>query len=154
MIHATAIKYRKIGLLITGMSGAGKSELALRLIKHGGILIADDQVRLENQNNELIASAPDTLRGLIEVYGIGIVKQDYVEQAPIHAVLELTHRDYIERLPEPAYDMLEGIKLPRIAFDPFGNAAIEKLDVIVDCIAGAMMVDGCLENGQAVHAVS
>ena len=62
------------GVLIMGRSGAGKSDLALRLIERGAILVSDDRTELVLTGGALIARAPANLRGLIEVRGVGIVQ--------------------------------------------------------------------------------
>ena len=54
-IHATLISYKNKGILLTGKSGSGKSDLALRMIiNNKAKLVADDRVILENIGNKLI----------------------------------------------------------------------------------------------------
>ena len=52
-----------LAVLLRGSSGAGKSDLALRLIDQGACLVADDQTELRLADGELLASAPQTIRG-------------------------------------------------------------------------------------------
>ena len=59
--------------LLLGESGAGKSDLALRLIAAGAQLVADDRVELSVESNRLIARAPANLAGLIEIRNVGII---------------------------------------------------------------------------------
>lgn len=61
------------GVLITGESGMGKSEAALELVKEGNILISDDRVDVEHVHNSIIGHAPDIIKGLLEIRGIGII---------------------------------------------------------------------------------
>src|SRR5450631_3047929 len=77
--HGVLIEMYGAGVLITGKSGAGKSECALELISRGHSLVADDVVNIECEDGRLFGSAPDNFLGLIEVRGIGIfdVRQLY-----------------------------------------------------------------------------
>lgn len=61
------------GILITGESGMGKSEAALELIRDGQVLVADDRVDVQKIHNVLVGYAPDILKGMMEIRGIGIV---------------------------------------------------------------------------------
>lgn len=65
-VHAT-------GVLITGESGTGKSELALGLLDRGHQLIADDAVDIRLTPNGLVGRSPGELAGRIEVRGLGIL---------------------------------------------------------------------------------
>ena len=72
-VHATCLSIDDVGLLIRGPSGIGKSDLALRLIDKGARLVADDRVGLLVSDNHVIARAPATLAGLLEVRGLGML---------------------------------------------------------------------------------
>ncbi|GIP34285.1 HPr(Ser) kinase/phosphatase [Paenibacillus sp. J2TS4] len=73
-IHGVLIDVYSIGVLITGSSGIGKSETALELVKRGHRLIADDAVEIrQTAENILIANAPDLLKHLLEIRGVGII---------------------------------------------------------------------------------
>ncbi len=61
-------------MLITGPSGSGKSDLALRLLDRGFTLVSDDQTIVKRDGNRLLASAPPTIAGKLEIRGIGIVE--------------------------------------------------------------------------------
>ena len=61
------------GVLLLADSGMGKSETALELIRDGQVLIADDRVDLQKIHNRIVGHAPDLLRGMLELRGIGIV---------------------------------------------------------------------------------
>ncbi|HSZ10726.1 MAG TPA: hypothetical protein VK759_01030, partial [Rhizomicrobium sp.] len=78
---------RDAGILILGESGAGKSELVLQFIAQGAVLVADDRVELSVRGGKLIARAPKTLAGLIELRGIGVVKLPYKREARIALVV-------------------------------------------------------------------
>jgi HPr kinase/phosphorylase len=121
-VHASAVKVGDGAVLIRGPSGAGKSRLAFDLILAGragqippSILVGDDRVRLDTGRGELLVRPMPELAGLIEIRGLGIRRCDFVDEARVLLVADLSAPDG-ERLP-PA-DALQtavcGIKLPRI----------------------------------------
>jgi len=68
-----------VGVLITGKSGIGKSEVALELIRRGYILVADDMVELyQLEKGVIIGEAPDLLKHYLEIRGVGIVNVVYL----------------------------------------------------------------------------
>lgn len=72
--HGVLIEVYGEGILLTGESGVGKSETAMELVKRGHRLIADDAVEIRrNSTDELVGTAPELIRHLIELRGIGIV---------------------------------------------------------------------------------
>ncbi|MFC5700663.1 HPr(Ser) kinase/phosphatase [Cohnella faecalis] len=73
-IHGVLVDVYGIGMLITGGSGIGKSETALELVKRGHRLVADDAVEIrQTSDNSLYGSAPDLIRHLLEIRGLGIL---------------------------------------------------------------------------------
>nr|MBP3598783.1 HPr(Ser) kinase/phosphatase [Eubacterium sp.] len=73
-IHGVLVDIYGEGVLITGESGIGKSEVALELIHRGHRLVSDDVVEIKKVSDEtLIGTAPDITRHFIELRGIGIV---------------------------------------------------------------------------------
>lgn len=108
-IHATALRLGKagaifgapknFGLLLTGRSGSGKSDLALRLMALGAELVADDRTDLFVSRGCLIAKAPARIAGLLEVRGVGILQLPHTEKVPIGLVVRLGGR--VKRLPDP-----------------------------------------------------
>ena len=72
-IHGVLLSIFGTGVLITGKSGVGKSELALELIQKGHILIADDRVDVIRAHNSIIGFAPKILHGMLEIRGVGII---------------------------------------------------------------------------------
>ena len=112
LIHASCVLWQGMGVLLRGPSGIGKSDLALRLIEDGAVLVADDQVLLTREGDHLFAEPPDTLAGLLEVRGLGILRFPHEKRAPVGLVVDLVEPDQVDRLPEPArIDLLE-ISLP------------------------------------------
>jgi len=73
-LHGVLVDVYGEGILITGESGSGKSETALELVKRGHRLVADDAVEIKKVSEKtLVGSAPELIRHLIEIRGIGII---------------------------------------------------------------------------------
>lgn len=73
-MHACFIEVYGEGVLITGKSGVGKSETALELVKRGHRLVADDIVEVRRVSSKtLVGTAPDIIRHMIEIRGIGFL---------------------------------------------------------------------------------
>jgi HPr kinase/phosphorylase len=109
-IHATCVLLRgageafgappDAGVLLKGPSGSGKSDLALRLIDRGGMLVADDRTELFRDGTALAARAPCALAGLLEIRGVGILELPYAASAKITLVVELVSKADVVRFPE------------------------------------------------------
>jgi HPr kinase/phosphorylase len=73
-IHGVLVDVYGIGMLITGSSGIGKSETALELVKRGHRLVADDAVEIhQTADHVLTGTAPELIRYLLEIRGVGII---------------------------------------------------------------------------------
>ena len=73
-VHGVFMEVMAIGVLITGPSGIGKSELALELITRGHRLVADDAPQFSRLAPEIInGSCPESLRDFLEVRGLGVI---------------------------------------------------------------------------------
>ncbi|ASS90269.1 MAG: HPr kinase/phosphorylase [Bacillaceae bacterium] len=73
-VHGVLVDIYGVGVLITGKSGVGKSETALELVKRGHRLIADDCVEIRQEDRDtLVGSAPELIRHLLEIRGLGII---------------------------------------------------------------------------------
>lgn len=128
LIHATGVAIGGRALLITGPSGSGKSDLALRLIDRGAMLVSDDQVELgRGEDGRVHASAPTTIAGKMEVRGIGIVAMAHVSPMPVALLIELTHE--VERMPEARRRLICDEEIPLIALDPFEAGAAIKAEL-------------------------
>lgn len=125
-LHATALHWLGHGLLLRGASGAGKSDLALRLIDEGAGLIADDLVRLERKDGVLIASAAQ-MPGAIELRGQGIFALPPHGPAALDVALDLAPALRLERLPESHTVSLLGISLLHLRLDPAAASAVMRL---------------------------
>lgn len=127
LIHATAVAIDGRAVLLRGAPGAGKSDLALRLIDAGARLVADDQCELHREGDALIVRAPATIAGLIEVRGVGILRLDALDEAPVALIADLVPADDMERLPARRTETILGAALPLIALAPFEASAAAKL---------------------------
>ena len=110
-LHASAVALGGKGVLILGRSGSGKSELALMLMALGCALVSDDRTLVTRAGDRLIASAPDAIRGQIEMRGVGILRADPAGPATLVLAVDLEHRE-TARLPEPHSLPLLGLSLP------------------------------------------
>jgi HPr kinase/phosphorylase len=73
-MHGSMVDVQGIGILIMGPSGSGKSESVIGLLQRGASLVADDAVRFRlNEEREVIGTAPELTRSMIEVRGLGIL---------------------------------------------------------------------------------
>ncbi|MBB4210959.1 hypothetical protein CCR85_00760 [Rhodothalassium salexigens] len=128
-VHGTVVAWPPGGgVLILGPSGAGKSDLALRLIDRGARLVGDDYIHLFASGPGLYASAPAPLAGLLEVRGLGLVRQRYLPQARIALVVHLAARETVERMPRMRYKFLRGVRLPVMSVDPWDQTAAPKVE--------------------------
>ncbi len=127
LVHATCVLADGVGLLLRGSSGAGKSDLALRLIDAGGTLVADDQTVLRVDQDRLVAQPPETLAGRLEVRGLGILEVAHSAEAEVRLVVDLRPGEEPERLPAPAEAEILGLRLPYLRLDPFAPSAVAKL---------------------------
>lgn len=125
LVHGTCVALGRSAALLRGPSGSGKSDLALRflfLARRGPAalepptLIADDQVRVRREGAALLVEAPPTLRGKLEVRGLGIVDMKFASQAELVLVVDLVAAaSEVERMPDTdARVRLLGVDVPAI----------------------------------------
>ena len=119
LVHATAVAIDGGAVLLRGPPDAGKSDLALRLIEGGAKLVADDQTELRRSGERVLARAPASIAGLIEVRGLGIVEVPAIAEAPLALIVDLVAPELIERLPERRFEAILGVVLPVIALAAF-----------------------------------
>ena len=106
LVHASCVAFENRAVLLWGPSGCGKSDLALRLIERGAVLIADDYTELIEKKGKVYAFCPPSIQGKIEVRGIGILSFPFIQNIPVHLVIDLSPEKKIQRFP------LEKIPLP------------------------------------------
>ncbi|MCV2867772.1 HPr kinase/phosphatase C-terminal domain-containing protein [Defluviimonas sp. WL0002] len=90
ILHAACVSLDGRGVLILGPSGSGKSALSLQLMAYGCALVADDGVEIVVRDGVAIASAPPTIRGLIEARGIGLLAAEPAPSAPLVLAVDLS----------------------------------------------------------------
>lgn len=140
LVHGTAIAIRRgaswRAALIRGASGSGKSDLALRclatppsrLLGAEIALVADDQVLMQRRDRTLEVSCPPTLRGKLEVRGIGIIEIDSIDIAELELVVDLAAHAEIPRLPDPPLQStIHGLVRPWMKIAAFDASAPLKL---------------------------
>ncbi|MEO7635604.1 MAG: HPr kinase/phosphatase C-terminal domain-containing protein [Sphingomicrobium sp.] len=130
-LHASTVAIEGRAVLITGPSGSGKSDLALRLLDRGFTLVSDDQTLVKRDGPRLLASAPPNIAGKLEVRGIGIVEMAIVSDVPVALIVELTSD--IQRLPDDARERpILGVALPLISIDALTASAPSKVALALD----------------------
>jgi len=143
-VHGTCIGVDGMGVLLTGPSGSGKSDLALRLIDGGADLIADDRTDITLKDGALMASAPAEIAGMIEVRGLGLLRLGGGTEAALGLVADLVDPELVERMPEAhtwecrAWECL-GISVPAIKIAPFEASAAAKVRLAVKAVKGGIM---------------
>ena len=143
VVHGTCVAIGAAGVLLTGPSGSGKSDLALRLIDDGAELVADDLTTLSAGTAgtartagaagaaELVAHAPDRLAGRLEARGLGIIAVPHRDRAALRLVVELAPGAAIERLPDARCVAYLGVEVPAVRLDPFEASAAAKVRAAV-----------------------
>jgi HPr kinase/phosphorylase len=126
-LHATCVQIGGVGVVLLGASGVGKSDLALRLIDGGALLVADDQLHVEAAEAGLLGRPADRLAGLLEVRGVGILRLPYCPVSPLGLVVELDCARPAPRLPEPSTYVLLGTRLRHLRLDPREASADAKV---------------------------
>jgi hypothetical protein len=126
IVHASCVAIGGRGVLLAGRSGAGKSDLAVRLIDRGAELVSDDYTELRCVGGALLARAPATISGRIELRGVGIIATEPAADAPICLYADLDSAP--PRLPEPATIRLAGLDIPLIALAALEPSAPLKLE--------------------------
>jgi serine kinase of HPr protein (carbohydrate metabolism regulator) len=130
-VHASTVAMDGRAVLITGPSGSGKSDLALRLIDRGFTLVSDDQTLVRRDGERLIASAPPQIAGKLEVRGIGIMEIEAASDVPVALLVELTGQ--IERLPDDGRELqVLGVPLPLVRIDATTASAAAKVVLVLD----------------------
>ena len=129
--HATAVSLKGRAVLIQGPSGSGKSDLALRLIDRGFNLVSDDQTIIRKDGSRLLASAPPTIAGKLEIRGIGIVDMPAETDIPVAMIVELTSE--FQRLPDDARErLILGVPVPLITLDAKTASAAAKVALALE----------------------
>ena len=140
LVHASCVAVAGTGVLIRGASGAGKSDLALRLIDSGATLVADDYCEVQARGGALLAQAPPAIAGKLEVRGLGLVEIPHIPTAAIGLVVDLLPERDIERMPESNDIVVEGVTLPRLFVDARSASAAAKVRLAATLAAEGLRV--------------
>nr|WP_246473071.1 serine kinase [Pelagibacterium limicola] len=105
--------------MLTGVSGAGKSLLALDLIEQArlrgetALLISDDRVLLSTDEDGLVMEPVPTIAGMIELRGRGIITLPYAQSAHVHLVVDLVDQEHRLLEESEMTTKIHGIWVPR-----------------------------------------
>ncbi|TXH88763.1 MAG: HPr kinase/phosphorylase [Rhodoferax sp.] len=146
-MHGVFMDILGLGVLITGESGLGKSELGLELISRGNGLVADDAVDLYRINQTTIEGrCPELLENLLEVRGIGLldIRAIFGETAVrrrmrLKLIVHLVRRETLER------------EYERIPYEPLTQdvLGVPVRKVVIQVVAGrniAVLVEAAVRN--------
>lgn len=126
-VHATVVARPYTdgwrGVMLTGASGSGKSDLALRLIQAGFRLVADDYAHVWASGGGLYATAPQTIAGRIEARGLGVLPAASWIVSRVCLIVRLTDAA-LERLPEPRFETIGGVRVAALDLDPRPASAV------------------------------
>ena len=130
-LHANCVALDGRAVLITGISGSGKSDLSLRLLDRGFTLVSDDQTIVKKVGTKLIASAPATIAGKLEIRGVGIVDMETVKDISVALLVQLTSD--VQRLPDDSRERpILGVNLPLVSVDAMTASAASKVALALD----------------------
>jgi len=144
LLHGSCVSVGEAGVLLLGPPGSGKSDLTLRLIDQLGYgisgalkhaqLVADDQVMVTLEDGRLVASAPPTIAGCMEIRGLGLVGLPHRSQVVLALAVRLNARQSIERLPDMEKNRFEilGTSLPMVLIDPASASAPARIRAALD----------------------
>jgi serine kinase of HPr protein (carbohydrate metabolism regulator) len=131
ILHAGLIALRHNGLwrgvLLQGPSGSGKSDLALRCLDLGFVLIADDRVEAWESAGGLFGAPPEVLAGFAEARGIGLITLGYRPWARMVLAVDCVTSSEVERMPDPQAFEAFGVSIPRLQLASLEASAPAKL---------------------------
>ena len=126
-VHTSCVAVGGRAVLIGGRSGRGKSDLALRLIDRGAALVSDDYTLVRRVEGRLLAAAPETIAGKIEVRGVGILEFPVERDVPVALFVDLELD--ATRLPtEKEERMVAGVAIPVVGLSALEASAPIKVE--------------------------
>jgi serine kinase of HPr protein (carbohydrate metabolism regulator) len=133
LLHASCVAIGGRAVLLSGRSGTGKSDLALRLIDRGAVLVSDDYTEVRRRDRTLYATAPARIVGRIEVRGIGIVDMPHLAEAEVALLIDLDGA--VERMPEAATRRLAGVEVSVFTLAALEVSAPIKVELLLKALA-------------------
>lgn len=130
-VHSTSVVIEDAGVMITGKSGFGKSDLALRLIDSGATLISDDITICEKIGKSIFLFPPNETKGLLEVREIGIMTVPYIENIKLTLLVELVEKE-IDRLPKQTFTKLMNTKIQKIKIKGKNSSSVAKIKLKIN----------------------
>jgi len=141
LVYGTCVALGANAAILVGASCSGKSDLALRFVLSTPAdlepgLIADDQVRVSLSAGRLIATAPESIAGLIEVRGLGVIPLPARKTAEVKLIVRLVDPEAVPRMPPspPPTQKVGGIDLPVLMLTPFESSAPFKLRLAIQTL--------------------
>ena len=132
LLHASCVAIGERAVLIAGRSGTGKSDLALRLIDRGAVLVSDDYTEVRRRERTLFATPPARIAGQIEVRGVGIVDMPYRAEAEVALLIDLEAE--VKRMPEAQTRRLAGVDVPAFALASLEASAPIKVELLLKAL--------------------
>jgi HPr kinase/phosphorylase len=140
LLHASCVAFGGDAVILLGPPGSGKSDLVLRLIQDPAWrLVADDQVVLTAEAGRLRLAAPPALHGMLEVRGLGILRDLPVAADPppaLRLAIHLVPPEAVPRLPEPRAWVCDGVAVPALSLHGRDAAAPAKLAMALAVATG------------------
>jgi serine kinase of HPr protein (carbohydrate metabolism regulator) len=133
LLHASCVAIGERAVLIAGRSGTGKSDLALRLIDRGAMLVSDDYTEVRRRDRALFATPPARIAGKIEMRGIGIVDMPHLPEAQVALLIDLDA--VVERMPEVQTRRLAGVDVPVFALAALEASAPIKIELLLKALS-------------------
>ena len=139
LIHGTAVAiqgsdFPTSAVLLRGFSGRGKSDLAFRLITAGAMLICDDQVSLERRLDKIVAESVESIRGLLEVRGVGLLKYPVAKATQLQLIVDLIPREDVPRLPAKETLDILGIAITSLKLHAFDASTPFKIIKAIELV--------------------
>jgi hypothetical protein len=125
-VHASCVALDGRAVLLLGVSGSGKSDLALRLIDRGWAFVADDYVHVKNSGGRLAASPPPKIAGRMEIRNVGLVDIPHLQSATVALAIWLDGTP--ERMPQIGHWHYDGVDVPAFAINAFEPSAPLKIE--------------------------
>ena len=127
-VHGTAVSINGSGVLLLGPSGSGKSDLALRLIDRGAILICDDRVVVDTDSHPPTLHQAPNIIGKIEIRGLGIMDLPAVNSISLCLCIMLNKEP--ERMPNAGEtEVIQGVSIAKFSLNAFEASAPIKVEL-------------------------